>query len=179
MSHEVWEWTTKGTDRLQSEDDGDLLLGADGDQVVGQQLAGRQELVVTALIDEDVERRTGVRRRQRGRVVRLEESERLRTGSGSTRVVWNPFTLSQTESETFQLFAPKTAAQQIPLRKIKLYFIKLVVFVQVLEKSVAEIYEHNGKQHLVCSEHRYRLKDKLKKCEKISIYNIYICIYIY
>lgn len=59
------------TDRLQSEDDGDLLLGADGDQVVRQQLAGRQELVVTALIDEDVELRAGVGGGQRGGVVRL------------------------------------------------------------------------------------------------------------
>lgn len=62
---------TKGTDRLQPEDDGDFLLGADGDQVVGQQLAGRQELVVTALIDEDVELRAGVGAGQHGGVVRL------------------------------------------------------------------------------------------------------------
>lgn len=59
------------TDRLQPEDHGDLLLRADGDQVVGQQLAGRQELVVPPLIDEDVEPRAGVGGGQRRGVVRL------------------------------------------------------------------------------------------------------------
>lgn len=66
---------TDGTYRLQSKNDGDLLLGADGDQVVGQQLAGRQELVVAALIDEDVELRAGVGGGQRGGVVRLKDEK--------------------------------------------------------------------------------------------------------
>lgn len=39
---------------VQSEDHGDVLR-AHGDQVVRQQLAGRQELVVAALVDEDVQ----------------------------------------------------------------------------------------------------------------------------
>lgn len=62
-----------GTDRLQPEDDGDFLVGAGADQVVRQQLASRQELIVPTLIDEDVQRRAGVRRCQHGGVVRLED----------------------------------------------------------------------------------------------------------
>lgn len=46
--------------RLQSEDHSDVLLRADGDQVIRQQLTGRQELVITALIDQDVQLRTSV-----------------------------------------------------------------------------------------------------------------------
>ena len=70
--HITWPWTGwRSTDRLQPEDHGDLLLGADGDQVVGQQLAGRQELVIAALVDQDVELRTRVGRRQHGGIVRL------------------------------------------------------------------------------------------------------------
>lgn len=72
-------WRATGTDLLQSEDDGDVLLGAGGDQVVGQQLAGWQELVITALIDEDVELRPRVRRRQHRGVVRLKG---VKTGEG-------------------------------------------------------------------------------------------------
>lgn len=49
---------------MQSEDHWDGLLGADGDQVIRQQLASRQELVLTSLIDEDVQLRSRVRRRQ-------------------------------------------------------------------------------------------------------------------
>lgn len=59
---------------MQSEDDRDFLFGADGDQVVGQQLAGGQELVVAALIDEDVELRAGVGRRQHRGIVRLKDA---------------------------------------------------------------------------------------------------------
>lgn len=65
----------RGTDLLQPEDDRDVLLGTDGDQVVGQQLAGRQELVVLALVDQDVQPRARVRCRQHGGVVRLGAGE--------------------------------------------------------------------------------------------------------
>lgn len=61
---------------MQSEDHWDGLLGADGDQVIGQQLAGRQELVLLSLIDEDVQLRSRVLRRQRGGVVGLGEGHR-------------------------------------------------------------------------------------------------------
>lgn len=44
---------------MQSEDNGDLL-GANGDQVIRKQLAGQQELVITALINEDVQLRPRV-----------------------------------------------------------------------------------------------------------------------
>lgn len=74
-----------GTDLLQPEDDGDVLLGADGDQVVGQQLAGRQELVVPALVDQDVQSRARVRRRQHGGVVRLGEGRKGRSLIGCDR----------------------------------------------------------------------------------------------
>lgn len=56
---------------MQSEDHWDGLLGADGDQVIRQQLASRQELVLTSLIDEDVQLRSRVRRRQRGGIIGL------------------------------------------------------------------------------------------------------------
>lgn len=62
---------------MESEDHRDVLLGADGDQVVRQQLAGRQELVIPALIDEDVQLRSRVGRRQRGGVVGLEDEAAL------------------------------------------------------------------------------------------------------
>lgn len=71
-------WRAAGTDLLQSEDHGDVLLGAHGDQVVGQQLVGRQELVFAALIDEDVQLGPGVRRGQRCGVVRLQGAETQR-----------------------------------------------------------------------------------------------------
>ena len=45
----------EGTDGLASENDRDLLGGAGGDQVVRKQLAGGQELVITPLVDQDVE----------------------------------------------------------------------------------------------------------------------------
>lgn len=64
---------------MESEDHWDVLLGADGDQVVRQQLSGRQELVITALIDEDVQLRSRVGRRQRGGVVRLEDEAALQS----------------------------------------------------------------------------------------------------
>lgn len=70
------------TDLVEPEDHWDVLLGADGDQVVGQQLAGRQELVVPSLVDEDVQLRTRVRRRQRGGVVGLGDA-----GTGASVLV--------------------------------------------------------------------------------------------
>lgn len=62
---------------MESEDHGELLLGADGDQVIRQQLAGRQELVVAALVDEDVQLRPRVGGGQRGGVVRLGDAATL------------------------------------------------------------------------------------------------------
>lgn len=64
-----------GTDLVEPEDHRDGLLGADGDQVVRQQLAGRQELVIAALVDEDVQLGPRVRRRQRRGVVRLRDAQ--------------------------------------------------------------------------------------------------------
>lgn len=61
---------------MQSEDNWDLL-GANGDQVIGKQLAGQQELVIVALINEDVQLRPRVRRRQLGGVVRLRDTATL------------------------------------------------------------------------------------------------------
>lgn len=64
-----------GTYLVEPEDHRDGLLGADGDQVVRQQLAGRQELVIAALVDEDVQPGPRVRRRQRRGVVRLRDAQ--------------------------------------------------------------------------------------------------------
>lgn len=67
--------TTLGhsTDLLQPEDHRDILLGADGQQVVGQQLSGGQELVIAALVNQNIQSGARVGGSQDGGIVGLRE----------------------------------------------------------------------------------------------------------
>lgn len=48
------------TDLLKAENYGNFLLGTGSDQIVRKQLTGRQELVITALINQNIKLRTGI-----------------------------------------------------------------------------------------------------------------------
>lgn len=59
------------TDLLKAENNRDFLLGTGSDQIVRKQLTGRQELVITALINQNIKLRTGIWFSQYSSIVQL------------------------------------------------------------------------------------------------------------